>query len=149
MEVNPKDRCVVIHSTETSPGQKLPLKSLRREIHNSGFYCPENPVSRLPWHILIRRNGEIVAGCDTLDQVGTNPLFAGLNEDCIHIALQGGVDESGKTQNNFTSRQFSALGKVLDFLIQMYGEQPVMGANQLFDVEAPGFDVNQWMIDRV
>jgi N-acetylmuramoyl-L-alanine amidase len=105
--------------------------------------------------LVIRRNGRVEVGED-LKRYGAHA--AGYNARSVGVCLVGGVDESGKSVNNFTPEQWASAKKVYDFLSLVYPEADHVGHRDLspdkdgngvidsweFMKDCPCFSVAEW-----
>lgn len=133
----PNTVAIVIHCTQTEPGEYVTIEGLDRPLRNAGFI---GTWGKTPYHRLIRRSGEVIA---------TRPLKAfgmatnGMNDIVVSVALVGGADSEGNPEDNFTDAQRSALKTTIRKIREEYPDQliEVFGHDALSsDKSSPAFD---------
>jgi len=80
--------------------------------------------SRVGYHYFIKRSGVVQSGLAP-DFVGIHAR--GYNSNSLAICLEGGLDENGDPEDNFTEAQFRSLSSVLSLAKRLYPEAKIMG----------------------
>lgn len=111
---------LVVHCTATSPTATLSsIQAYWREClrwNNPGF------------HYIICPDGRIV---HLLDIQKTSNGVAGHNQECIHIAYIGGVDDNGMAIDNRTGAQKDAILRLLRELKEQFPKAKILGHRDL------------------
>ena len=106
--------------------------------------------------LVIRRDGRLECGED-FKKAGAHAK--GWNNKSVGIVLVGGVDEDGKSENNFTEAQWVAAKHVFEFFTLLYPGADHVGHRDLspdtdndgriqrheFMKDCPCFSVKQWI----
>lgn len=134
---------IVIHCSATPPTMDIGVDEIDKWHRDRGW-------SKIGYHIIIRREpgelgGLIEYGDRTLLEPGAHVY--GYNSKSIGICMIGGVDEFNSPQNNFTSEQFNALSKTVNFLHGIFPDAKICGHNSFPEVTktCPSFDVEVWV----
>jgi len=95
------------------------------------------------YHLVIRRGGTLENGRD-LNVTGAHVY--GHNHNSVAVCLIGGIDDTGKAENNFTDAQFDTLRNVIDEMQARYPGAQLMGHRDFPEVakDCPSFDVREW-----
>lgn len=112
---------LVIHVTATPPKADIGAKEVDAMHRARGF-------KSIGYHYVIRRNGKVEPG-RMQDEVGAH--VEGFNSISLGVSLVGGVDASGKPENNMTTAQFAALEMLLSELSRKYPDAKVCGHRDL------------------
>lgn len=151
MAVRKKTDTIVVHCSATKADQYIGVDTIRKWHLAQGW-------SDIGYHIVITRDGLIEFG-RKLNAVGAHVV--GHNSTSVGVCLIGGINASGKAENNFTQRQFSALRAVLTLLSETYpaARTNIVGHRDLspdmngdgkitpneWIKECPCFDVRSWL----
>jgi N-acetyl-anhydromuramyl-L-alanine amidase AmpD len=104
----------------------------------------ERGFSRIGYHWVIRRNGDIEAGrkptCLGAHTVGFNHYLG--------VCLVGGMGDSGQSDCNFTRAQWKSLENLVLGLTTAYPEIPVIGHRDVAAKDCPTFDASAWWSNR-
>lgn len=120
---------IIIHCSATKPGQDIGAEEIGAWHRQRGF-------EGIGYHFVIRRGGEIETGRD-LQRAGAH--CRGQNKNSIGICLVGGIDENGKSQNNFTPAQFASLRELVKKLQADFPQASVHGHNEFAAKDCPCF----------
>lgn len=127
---------IVVHCAATKPTMDIGLREIRQWHRQQGWLD-------VGYHYIIRRNGQIEEGRPQ-DVVGSH--VKGYNHESIGICMAGGIDASGKPENNFTPEQFAALSGLMFKLREQFPQATIVGHYQLDSGKAcPSFDVPAWL----
>lgn len=127
---------IVVHCAATKPTMDIGLREIRQWHRQQGWLD-------VGYHFIIRRNGQIEEGRPQ-DVVGSH--VKGHNSESLGICMAGGIDASGKPENNFTPEQFSSLSAILFTLREQYPAASIVGHRELDPGKAcPSFDVQAWL----
>lgn len=96
------------------------------------------------YHFVIRRDGRVETG-RPVDAIGAH--VEGYNSTSVGICLAGGVDEHGRSRDNFTPAQYAALAELLIELKAKYPKATIRGHRDFPKVakDCPCFDVRNWV----
>lgn len=139
---------IIVHCSATKPTADIGASAIDRWHKDRGW-------SGIGYHNVIRRNGWVENGRD-MSQKGAH--VKGFNSRSIGVCLIGGVDKSGRAENNFTDEQFHSLRLYLDWVLKMFPGAELLGHRDLspdlngdgiidsweFMKECPCFDVRAW-----
>lgn len=132
---------IVVHCAATKPSMDIGRKEIQMWHVQQGWLA-------IGYHFVIRRDGTIEEGRPH-DVVGSH--VRGRNHDSLGICLAGGIDQSGKPEDNFTDLQKAALHALLWRMTSgkdfegVYQDLPVCGHRDLDPGKAcPSFNVKQW-----
>lgn len=140
---------LVVHCSATRPTLDIGVKDITQWHRQRGF-------DTVGYHYVIRRNGEVETGRPE-SAIGAH--VKGHNANSIGVCLAGGVDATGKPENNFTPEQFAALRELLEQLGTRYPDARILGHRDLspdhngdgvisaneFIKACPSFDVRAWL----
>ena len=131
---------IVVHCSATKPNQDIGASEIRK------WHVEDNGWSDIGYHQVIRRNGAIELG-RPLHVSGAHAK--GFNARSVGVCLVGGIDNSGKAENNFTVEQMESLVVTLDYWRRIYPKAEVLGHRDLPGVAkaCPSFDVRKWLDD--
>lgn len=106
----------------------------------------QNGYFKIGYHYVICRDGHLEFGRSE-EQTGAHAIPH--NRNSIGICMVGGIDASGKSEDNFTDEQYLTLKHLLDYLLEHYPDARVAGHGKLPDIpvpkDCPCFDVPVWM----
>jgi hypothetical protein len=134
---------IIIHCSATHDGMDIGAKEIKR--WHTDPKPKGNGWADIGYHHVIRRNGLVEMGRPE-EQVGAH--VSNHNSDSIGICLVGGIDRSGKTENNFTAPQWSSLERLVRSLKVMYPKATVHGHREFAAKDCPSFDVQAWIKER-
>lgn len=112
---------IVVHVTATPPHRDIGVKEVDAMHRKRGF-------NGCGYHYVIRRNGKVEAG-RAENAVGAH--VRGFNSVSLGVSLVGGVDRSGKPQDNRTPEQNAALLELLQKLTKKYRRAKICGHRDL------------------
>lgn len=132
---------IVIHCSATKPRQDIGLKEIK--VWHTAKPPKGQGWSDIGYHFVIRRDGTRELG-RSLDRSGSH--VKNHNARTIGICLVGGLDEKGKSQNNFTGPQFGELERLVRELLEQFPGAEVLGHRDFAGVakDCPCFDVREW-----
>lgn len=128
---------IVVHCSATKASTNYTALRLHRDHIKRGF-------SRIGYHFYLPREGGIVRGRE-LNEIGAH--VKGHNQDSIGICLEGGLDEDGHAENNYTPEQWRELENLLKVLRSMFPGTEIKGHRDYPNVNkaCPCFDVGSWV----
>lgn len=129
---------IIIHCSATKPSQDIGAFQIDEWHKKQGW-------SGIGYHFVIRRSGEIEKGRD-ISVTGAH--CKGQNKNSIGICLVGGIDENGKSQNNFTPAQFAALRELVQKLRADFPQASIHGHNEFAPKDCPCFNVREFFADN-
>jgi N-acetylmuramoyl-L-alanine amidase len=131
-----KVRYVVVHCSASAPSVYVDRNVIDRWHRARGFLS-------IGYHFVIKRDGIVEVG-RPVDQIGAH--VEGHNHESVGVCLAGGVDEKGKSVNNFTPEQMNALRALVAGLITNFPGATVQGHRDFPNVakDCPCFDVKPW-----
>lgn len=112
---------LVVHVTATPAAMDIGAKEVDAMHRAKGW-------SGIGYHFVIRRNGKVETGRN-IRQIGAH--VQGWNSVSIGVALVGGIDESGRPQDNRTPEQTASLIQLLTQLQKTYPHAEVCGHRDL------------------
>ena len=129
---------LAIHCSATKPSQDIGEAEIRRWHKQNGW-------TDIGYNVVIRRNGRVEVG-RPLDHRGAH--VQSYNDSALGICLIGGIDEAGKSENNFTPDQFTSLERTIEWLDLVYPGTVVQGHRDFPNVnkDCPCFDVDAWVL---
>lgn len=147
--IRPKTDYVVWHTSATPPSMDIGSAQIAIMHKAKGW-------DDIGYAMVIRRDGRVEAGED-LRRAGAH--VKGLNRYSVGICMIGGVDEDGKSENNFTDEQWKAAKHVYEFFTLLYPDAKHVGHRDLspdkdgdgrvqrheFLKDCPCFSVAQWI----
>ncbi len=125
---------IIIHCSATKASQDIGAEQIDAWHKKLGW-------SGIGYHFVIRRSGETEKGRD-IEAVGAH--CKGQNKHSVGICLVGGIDASGRAENNFTAEQFAGLRRLVSELKQQYPNASVHGHNEFAAKDCPCFDVREF-----
>jgi N-acetylmuramoyl-L-alanine amidase len=134
---NPRNiKFIVIHCTATP--QDTSIESIKK------FWAEQRGWQTPGYHYLIKKSGEVVQLLD--ESKNSNGVYAH-NSECINIAYIGGIDKTGKPQDNRTRAQETAMFDLIVSLTEKYPKAEVLGHRDFAGVKkaCPSFDVKTWL----
>lgn len=131
---------IIIHCSATKPSQYwVGVNSIRESHLARGF-------SDIGYHFVINRDGHWCKG-RPISKQGAGVF--GHNKGAIHICMVGGLDESGKPEDNFTERMYATLRYRLSDLCAVHGikEENISGHRDYSpDSDGDGvIDESEWI----
>jgi N-acetyl-anhydromuramyl-L-alanine amidase AmpD len=125
-------------------------------MHKARGFLETSTGIHCGYHEIIRRDGTIELG-RALANIGAHAF--GFNYTSVGICMIGGLDEDGKSENNFTSSQFDSLIATLMHKTLIYPDAEIVGHRDLspdadgngvvtskeWMKDCPCFDVKQWL----
>lgn len=127
---------LVVHCAATKPTMDIGLREIRQWHRERGWLD-------IGYHFVIRRDGTVETGRPK-GVIGAH--VEGHNYESLGICMAGGIDQSGKPENNFTPAQFESLRALLDTLKADYPSARIVGHRDLDSKKAcPSFDVASWL----
>ena len=138
---------LVVHCSATPADRDIGTAELKR-IHLPASRRLGFKNTLLGYHKVIRRDGTVEEYYPEDRQVAH--VVNSVNKVSIAICMIGGIDKSGKAQNNFTEAQFASLKSELDRLEAKYPRANVVGHRNFNGTpnatpkDCPSFDVVKW-----
>ncbi len=143
-----KTEYVVWHCSATPPSQDIGSAQIDIMHKAKGW-------DGIGYHFVIRYDGRVEPG-EALKSRGAH--VKGLNSVSVGVCMIGGVDEQGKSVNNFTDKQWQAARHVYEFLKLLYPDASNIGHRDLspdsdgdgrvqrheFLKDCPCYSVAQW-----
>lgn len=128
---------IAVHCSATSPKQDIGAADIDKWHRQKGWAC-------IGYHYVIRRDGKVETGRDE-SVVGAH--VQNFNHDSVGICMVGGIDATGKSENNFTPAQFNSLKTLLKDLKKRYPKAIIQGHRDFPEVnkDCPCFDVKSWV----
>lgn len=132
---------ITIHCSASAPSTFVDVKVIDRWHRLRGF-------AMVGYHYVILRNGDVQVG-RTEDQIGAH--VEGHNKGNLGVCLVGGVNDQGKSEDNFTDEQYHALALLLQDLLKKYPKAEIKGHRDWAGVkkDCPCFDVRKWWHDTM
>ena len=130
---------IVIHCSATKASSDIGADEIEQWHKAKGW-------SGIGYHSVIRRNGQVEFGRH-FDEPGAH--VEGQNYRSVSICLVGGLDESGKPENNFTDPQWRSLEATVLMLKCAYPLALVLGHRDLSpDTDGDGVvEPQEWLKD--
>lgn len=125
---------IIIHCSATKADSDIGAKEIDSWHKKQGF-------SSIGYHFVICRNGDIEAG-RPVQEMGAH--CKGQNANSIGICLIGGIDENGKSQNNFTDKQFQCLKLLVKKLQNEFPNSTIHGHYEFANKDCPCFNVKEF-----
>ena len=125
---------IIIHCSATPPTLDIGKEEIDKWHRQAGWFG-------IGYHFVIRRNGAVEIG-RPVTEVGAHAQ--GSNAVSVGVCLIGGVDSSGRAQDNFTPQQWESLLHLLKTLKARYPEAKIIGHNEVSNKACPSFDVQKW-----
>lgn len=127
---------LVVHCSATQAKSDIGAKEIDRMHRAQGWQM-------IGYHFVIRRNGALETGRPT-NMIGAH--VQGYNSESLGICMVGGVDPTGKAEDNFTPAQYASLSYLLQDLSQQYPKATIQGHRDFPGVkkDCPCFDVRSW-----
>jgi N-acetylmuramoyl-L-alanine amidase len=140
---------VVWHCSATPPSQDIGSAQIAIMHKARGF-------DDIGYALVVCRDGRVQTG-EALGKRGAH--VKGLNSVSVGVCMVGGVDENGKSENNFTEEQWKAAKHVFEFLTLLYPDAQHCGHRDLspdsdgdgrvqrheFLKDCPCYSVSQWI----
>lgn len=125
---------IIIHCSATKPSQDIGAFQIDEWHKKLGW-------SGIGYHFVIRRNGTVEKGRD-IEIAGAH--CQNQNKNSIGICLVGGIDDHGRSENNFTESQFQVLRKLVADLKLQYPNMSLHGHNEFAAKDCPCFNVQEF-----
>lgn len=129
---------IVIHCSATKTNQKVDMAVIDKWHRQRGW-------RKIGYHFVINRDGKVEEG-RAKDEVGAH--VKGKNKNSLGICLIGGIDDKGNAESNYTKEQWKALEKLVDYLLDEFGDIEVSGHNEYAAKACPCFNVKEWQSNR-
>ena len=130
----------ILHCSANGPNSQIGAYEIRKY-----HMLPESQGGRgwedIGYHFVIKRDGTVEPG-RKLEYQGAH--CTGHNRLSIGICLVGGVDKSGRPEDNFTFLQFEALAMMLRELRKRWPQASIHGHCDYANKACPVFDVRQF-----
>lgn len=132
----PSTEFIVVHCSATQNKESYDWKTIDKMHRQKNWIM-------IGYHFVIKTDGTIQKGRD-LETIGAH--VEGYNDKSIGICLIGGIDNKGKSVNNFTKVQMKSLKLLIDYLLSIYPKADVRGHRDFPGVakDCPCFDVKSW-----
>ena len=134
-------RRIILHCSANGPDSRIGAKEIRR-YHTLPVAQGGRGWEDIGYHFVIRRNGTVDQG-RKLEYQGAH--CAGYNAGSIGICLVGGIDKSGRPQDNFEPLQFEVLAELLRELRKRWPKASIHGHNEFANKACPVFDVQKFL----
>jgi len=121
MAMRQRTDLLVVHVSATPPHMDIGVKEIDAMHRARGW-------SGIGYHFVIRRNGEIEIG-RPLNEIGAH--VAGYNSRSVGVCMVGGVDRSGRPEDNATPQQYASLENLLKQLSTTFPAARVCGHRDL------------------
>lgn len=131
----------ILHCSANGPGSNIGAREIRR-YHTLPVAKGGRGWEDIGYHVVIRRDGTEEDG-RPLEYQGAH--CEGHNKTTIGICLVGGIDNSGRPQDNFTREQFDALAKLIRRLRLRWPKASIHGHNEYANKPCPVFNVAKFL----
>ena len=149
-----KTELIVLHTSATPPSWDIGAAEIRN-LHMApktehirwGVYIIRGKGwSDIGYHLVIRRDGLIEFG-RAANAVGAHVL--GYNRISFGIVMVGGVDEQGKSENNYTEAQWKSVDHAVHFSHYAFPDAKILGHRDLSpDLDGDGkIEQHEWTKD--
>jgi len=134
---------VIIHCSATKPTMDIGAKEIKV------WHVKERGWADIGYHFVIRRNGVVETGRDLdgdgdiFEEAGAHTV--GYNANSIGVCMIGGIDQNGKTENNFSKEQFENLVRLLRVILARHPKATIHGHREFAAKDCPSFDVQSWL----
>ncbi|SDE77686.1 N-acetylmuramoyl-L-alanine amidase [Riemerella columbipharyngis] len=127
---------IVLHCTATS--QITRVETIKKYWKNNLGWKHNG------YHYIIKPCGEIV-NLTPIEEIANG--VKGYNQNSIHISYIGGIDKTGKPQDNRTLPQKASQVQLLRELKKRFPNAEILGHRDFAGVHkaCPSFDVKQWL----
>ena len=128
---------IFVHCSATKPSQNISVDTIRQWHKAKGW-------SDIGYHYYISRDGKLHEG-RPIHKTGAH--VKGSNTGSIGVCVEGGVDEQGKADANFTFQQYDKLYKLIHNLIYEYelSTSDVLGHREKTNKACPSFDIHGFL----
>lgn len=127
---------IIIHCSATRPEMDI-------GAYEIDIWHKERGFKMIGYQDVIRRNGIVEQGREE-NEIGAHAK--GYNSISVGICMVGGIDETGKPENNFTENQFKSLRRLIKFYRALFPKAAIIGHNQVNHHKAcPSFNVSEWL----
>jgi len=132
---------IVIHCSATKPSADIGAEEIRR--WHSDPPPKGNGWRDIGYHYVIRRSGQVEPGRPPRE-IGAH--VSGYNSYSLGICLVGGLNASGKAENNFLPAQWAALKTLVADLKQKFPRAEIKGHRDFPGVrkDCPCFEAQAW-----
>lgn len=131
----------LLHCSANGPTSNIGVKEIRR-YHTMPVSQGGRGWEEIGYHYVIKRDGTLEQGRSLAYQgahcVACNPCSIG-------ICLVGGVDNTGRPQDNFTRAQFDTLAALLRELRRSWPNASIHGHNEFDNKACPVFNVQDFL----
>lgn len=137
MAKNSPVKYLVVHSSASKPKNFVDASTIDRWHRDRGFL-------KIGYHYVILRDGTVQKGRPD-SEVGAH--VEGHNTGSLGICMVGGInDTTGKSENNYTDKQFASLSSLLFKLTISHPGAEILGHRDFPNVkkDCPCFDVKSW-----
>ena len=142
---------IIIHCAATQPTADIGATEIDKWHRAKGWLGNG-------YHYVIRRDGTVESNekghrCRPVDKPGAHvgDCGPGWNKRSIGICMAGGIDKTGKAENNFTEAQFKSLEELTLTLLHQFPDIKTIGGHRdLIRKTAappkacPSFEVRHW-----
>ena len=126
---------IIVHCSATKPSMDIGAEWIRK------IHIKEKKYRDIGYHFVIRRNGAQEDG-RPIEQIGSHAKSH--NSGTIGICLAGGISETGRPENNFTSAQFESVQMLIGYLKERYPTiVKLSGHNDYANRACPCFNVHE------
>ena len=132
---------IILHCSANGPNSNIGAAEIRR-YHTLPVAQGGRSWEDIGYHYVIRRDGTVEQG-RKLEYQGAH--CTGHNANSIGVCLVGGVDNSGRPQDNFTLVQFEALALLLRTMRKRWPSVTIHGHNEFANKACPVFDVQAFL----
>ena len=133
---------IFIHCSATQADANVDVEDIRK--WHTDPRPRGNGWSRLGYHFFIKRSGVVQSGLSP-DLVGIH--VRGFNSQSLGICLEGGLDDKGKPEDNFTDAQFESLSALLRMCKIAYPGAKILGHRDASpDLDGDGIiEEHEWL----
>ena len=124
---------IIVHCAATTPEMDVDVDWIRK------IHVDQNGWSDIGYHYFIKRDGTIEAG-RLIERSGAHAR--GHNANSIGVCYAGGIDKTGKPEDNRTEEQKQSLLDLISELCAEYPIESILGHCDLPNVSkaCPSFD---------
>ena len=131
----------IIHCSANGPNSQIGAYEIRK-YHTLPVAAGGRGFEDIGYHFVIKRDGTVEQG-RKLEYQGAH--CTGYNAGSIGICLVGGVDNSGRPDDNFTLIQREALAMMLRTLRKRWPNATIHGHNEFANKACPVLNVQQFL----
>ncbi len=125
---------VIIHCSATPPSMPVGATEIKR------WHVQDNGWKDIGYHYVIKRDGTIEQG-RAIDLIGAH--CSGQNSSSIGICYIGGIDKTGKPEDNRTEQQRDSLKRLVSALKVVFGALSIHGHDEFSNKACPSFNVKE------